>query len=85
MSRLVIDVTGEQHQQIKALAALKGQSMKDFILDKLFDDHINDEKAAWDELEDLLLKRIQTAETGALSKKTMREIAESKAKDLEAE
>ena len=36
MSRLSIDLTPEQHQQIKALAALQGKSMKDFILGKLF-------------------------------------------------
>ena len=36
MSRLSIEVTPEQHQKIKALAALHGKSIKDFILNKLF-------------------------------------------------
>ncbi|MCL4170057.1 UNVERIFIED_CONTAM: hypothetical protein GTU68_027049, partial [Idotea baltica] len=39
MSRLVIDVTGDQHKQIKMLAALQGKTIKNFILDRLFDEN----------------------------------------------
>ena len=52
MSRLVIDVSGKQHQQIKSMAALKGQSIKEFVLDRIF---IDDEQDAWNELENILL------------------------------
>ncbi len=80
MSRLVIDVTGEQHQQIKALAALHGSTIKDFIMERLFP--VDEEAAAWDELKELLLNRIKSAETGSISGKTIRKIAETKAKEL---
>ena len=36
MSRLVIDISPEQHRQIKAMAALSGHSIKDFVMQKLF-------------------------------------------------
>ena len=32
MGRISIDVTAEEHQRLKALAALRGQSIKDFVL-----------------------------------------------------
>ena len=76
MSRLVIDVTGEQHQQIKALAALQGKTIKNFILEKLFVDDVDDEQAAWDELENLLAARIEAAENGNISTKTFEQITE---------
>ena len=34
MSRLSIEVTPEQHQQLKAIAALHGQTLKAYILDR---------------------------------------------------
>lgn len=83
MSRLVIDVTGEQHQKIKARAALQGKTIKDFILEKLLpEDSSEDEQAAWKELEELLLERIKAAEAGDISDKTMRQVAEEKLKEM---
>jgi hypothetical protein len=73
MSRLSIDISQEQHQQIKALAALQGKSIKDFILGKLFISNNEDEKAAMAELETLLLSRIQEAKT---SSKTIEQITD---------
>jgi uncharacterized protein (DUF1778 family) len=32
MSRISIDVTPEEHQRLKALAALRGQTIKEFVL-----------------------------------------------------
>lgn len=32
MGRISIDVTDQEHRQLKALAALRGQSVKDFVL-----------------------------------------------------
>lgn len=75
MSRLVIDVSGEQHQQIKALAALQGKTIKDFILEKIFTDKGEpDEQTAWKELEKLLLTRIENAKQASLPEKTFEEI-----------
>lgn len=36
MSRLTIDVSDQQHQALKALAALEGQSIKQYTLERLF-------------------------------------------------
>ncbi|MFT7537448.1 MAG: hypothetical protein ACI85K_003407 [Hyphomicrobiaceae bacterium] len=32
MSRISIDVTPEEHQRLKAMAALQGKSIKEFVL-----------------------------------------------------
>ncbi len=77
MSRLVIDVSGEQHQQIKALAALQGKTIKNFILEKVFtDSNADDEQNAWEELESLLAARIEEAEQKNSSTKTFEQITE---------
>jgi uncharacterized protein (DUF1778 family) len=34
MPRLSIDISSEAHQQLKAMAALKGQSIKDYVLSR---------------------------------------------------
>lgn len=36
MSRLTIEITEEQHQNIKASAALQGQSIKEYAMQRLF-------------------------------------------------
>lgn len=36
MSRLTIDMTDQQHQSLKALAALQGKTIKQYALDRLF-------------------------------------------------
>ncbi|UVI40876.1 hypothetical protein L1F33_14560 (plasmid) [Qipengyuania spongiae] len=35
MSRLTIDISPEQHQALKALAALEGKTMKQYALERL--------------------------------------------------
>jgi plasmid stability protein len=79
MDRLVIDVPGKQHQQLKAMAALHGRSLEDFVIDRLFPD---DEEAAMKELSNILLTRIEAAEKGGVSDKTIRQAAEEKAREL---
>ena len=77
MSRLVIDMSDEQHQQIKALATMQGKSIKDFVLEQILPAHINDkEQKAWEELQSLLSSRIANAEKGAISNKTFNQITE---------
>ena len=63
MSRLVIDVSGDQHQKIKAMAVLQGKTVKDYVLDKLFPKEGTSEDQAWMELAELLMKRIESAES----------------------
>jgi uncharacterized protein (DUF1778 family) len=76
MSRLSIEVSSEQHQKIKALAALQGQSIKDYILNKIL--HHNDlsDEAAMGELEKLLLERIRQSKKSSPSLKSIQEITE---------
>jgi ubiquitin C-terminal hydrolase len=75
MSRLVIDVSGEQHQQIKSMAAIHGKSIKEFVLERLFND---DEQGAWGELESILLSRIEQAERGKISDKPLKKLTEER-------
>lgn len=74
MSRISIDVTPEEHQKVKALAALKGKSIKEFVLACILQS--TDEEAALEELEAILDKRIAAAKAGGISKSTVGEIFE---------
>jgi len=76
MSRLSIEISPEQHKKIKALAALQGQSIKDFILNKLFLVNNEDEQNAMAELEELLLSRIKQAKDTPASSKTIKQITD---------
>jgi len=73
MSRLSIELTPEQHQQVKAMAALSGNSIREYVLTRLFPPSF-DEKAALGELETLLDQRIKAAKAGAVSSKTVEDI-----------
>lgn len=74
MRRLSIDISQEQHQQIKAIAVLQGKTIRELVLDKVFDS--KDESTPWQELMSLLDKRIDEAEQqGGISTKTPDQIA----------
>ena len=73
MSRLTIELTPEQHQQVKAMAALSGSSIRNYVLTRLFPASA-DEESALQELEVLLDKRIKAAKAGAISKRTVEDI-----------
>ncbi len=73
MSRLSIELTAEQHQQVKAMAALSGTSIRDYVVTRLFP-LSSDEEAALRELEALLDKRLKAAEAGAISSRTVENI-----------
>ena len=72
MSRLTIDMTEQQHQSLKAMAALQGKTIKQYTIERLFPDDTAADKA-WQELKTLLTKRI---EEGKMSTKTLDEIIE---------
>lgn len=63
MSRLSIELTPEQHQKIKAIAALNGSSIRDYVLQRILPSE-DEEAAALKELEDFLAPRIQSAQSG---------------------
>ena len=63
--RLSIEISPEQHKRLKAAAALQGQSIKDYVLERALPDA--DEQAALHKLETFLKPRIETAHNGNLS------------------
>jgi hypothetical protein len=78
MPRLSIDITPEEHQKLKAIAALKGQSIKEFVLKRTLGDApaLNDmtEQEAFGVLADFLQPRIDQARRGELSTKSVADI-----------
>lgn len=73
MSRLTIDITDQQHQSLKASAALQGKTIKEYALERLFPDDINADKA-WQELKTLLGIRIDDGLAGKVYSKSIGEI-----------
>ena len=72
MSRISTDVTYEQHQKLKALAAIQGKSIKDFVLERTLGADDSDAQ-----LEALLGERMAQAEAGHVSKRSVSEIFQS--------
>jgi hypothetical protein len=68
--RLSIDITPEQHQRLKAIAALQGQSMKDYVLNRVFPDtpETAEESEALRQLEAFLEPRIKAAQGETVNK-----------------
>ena len=70
MSRLSIEVTPEQHQQLRAIAALHGQTLQDCILERtlphLLPIESLSEQEALQRLETFLRARIAVAERGEI-------------------
>jgi len=66
MSRLTIDITDQQHQNLKALAALQGKTIKQYAVERLFPGH-GGEDQAWQELKTLLGRRIADGLAGEVS------------------
>ena len=78
MSRLSIEVTPEQHQQLKAIAALHGQTLKDYILERTLP-HLPpieslSEQEALQRLETFLRPRIAEAERGEVVEDSVEQI-----------
>lgn len=71
MSRLSIEISAQQHQQIKARAAAHGLSLKDYIVEKAIGSATKEEKAAMDALMALLAPRIKSARKGKVSALSM--------------
>ncbi|HCO1252228.1 TPA: antitoxin [Escherichia coli] len=73
MSRLTIDITDQQHQSLKALAALQGKTIKQYALERLFPGDA-DADQAWQELKKLLGNRINNGLEGKVSTKSIGDI-----------
>lgn len=70
MSRLTIDITDQQHQSLKALAALQGKTIKQYAVERLFSSNVGEDHA-WQELKTLLSKRIADGLAGEVSTKSI--------------
>lgn len=75
MSRLTIDVTEQQHQALKVMAALEGKTIKQYALERLLPDAATSDQA-WQELKNLLNTRINEALDGKVSAKSIRQIVD---------
>lgn len=73
MSRLTIDISDEQHQSLKIMAALQGKTIRQFALERLFPADTSDD-AAWQELKSLLAARIQAGQAGKVSSKSVAQV-----------
>lgn len=80
MSRLSIDISSEQHRKIKAMAVLQGKSIKDLVLDRVLPVG-NKENEVWDQLMAILDERIEEADKGGITNKTIDEIAQGVLKE----
>jgi hypothetical protein len=75
MSRLTIDMTDQQHQSLKALAALQGKTLKQYALERLLPASIDGDQA-WSELRDFIGQRIARGLGGELATKSFDEIVD---------
>ncbi len=75
MGRLTIDITDQQHQSIKAMAALQGKSIKEYTLERLFPAP-SDEARALGELKALLEPRMAEGARGEVLTQSLTEIAD---------
>ena len=68
MSRLTVDLTDQQHQTLRALAALQDRTIKEYVLERLFPGDANGDQA-WQELKSLLGARIKDGLAGRVSRR----------------
>ncbi|MCC8616572.1 antitoxin [Xanthomonas vesicatoria] len=70
MSRVTIDLSDQQHQSLKALAALQGKTIKQYTLERFFPGDVNADQA-WRELKSLLGGRVEEGLAGRVSTKSI--------------
>jgi hypothetical protein len=80
MPRISIEVSEQQHQRLKAFAALRGQTIKDYVLEQALppeaEHDTTSEMEALHELEAFLKPRIEAAERGDIVARSVTEIFE---------
>lgn len=80
MSRLTIEVSDQQHQSLKALAALQGKTIKEYAIERLFPAE-SDEENALIALKTLLEQRMNEANSGEVDERGITEITDAILKD----
>ena len=78
MSRLSIDISEQQHQALKAMAALQGKTIKEYAVERLFPQAATEEQALA-ELKHLLEQRLAEVSRGEVSTKSITQIADEAA------
>jgi len=73
VGRLTIDITDQQHQALKAMAALQGKTIKEYALERLLPEAGDEDGLAG--LRSLLATRAAEAGRGEVSDKNVSEIA----------
>ena len=73
MSRLTIDISEQQHQSLKALAALQGKTIKQYAIERLVPGNV-DNDPAWQELRGVLTARINDGLAGKVSDRSIGDI-----------
>jgi hypothetical protein len=83
--RLSIEVTPEQHARLKAVAALRNQSIKDYVLERVLPPQPETEPQSGEEalrqLEEFLRPRVEAAERGEFVSKSVEQIFEEAHRD----
>jgi hypothetical protein len=74
MSRLTIDLTDQQHKELKAVAALQGKTMREYAVERLFPQ--SGEDADWEAFKAFIGKRVDDAMASEPSKRSILDIAE---------
>ena len=75
MSRLTMDMTDQQHQSLKALAALQGKTIKQYALERLLPTDTGGDQALR-ELKQLLSERIAEGLAGNVAAKSIGDIVD---------
>ena len=81
--RLSIDITPEQHRVLKAAAALEGQSIKNYVLDRVLPECDAEHQAALAELEAELERRVAAANRGEVATRSVKAIFDDTLGELE--
>ena len=75
MSRLTIDISEQQHQALKAMAALEGKTIKQYTLERIFSSE-DSGSLALDQIKALLAERVAQAERGEVVEDSIIQVAE---------
>jgi uncharacterized protein (DUF1778 family) len=77
--RLSIEISQEQHQFLKAAAAIQGKSIKEYVLESALPNQ--KEQEAFNQLEALLLRRKNSALNGEISQNNIDAIFDDELKE----
>lgn len=74
MSRISIDVSPEEHRQLKALAALQGVTLREYVLERVLGKATEEGREALADLTNFLDARVRQANQGEPLNQSVEEI-----------